>query len=282
MSTKVTQELRDALPSFFEQLDQQDLLSKFKPGFDQGKYCLNPKDDKIWTMGDFTGNGMVNVNSPWIYTNNDPDAQCDWWHDIAKYIGYIPKKCMHCWKVCARPSNVHQLFLVMKLQHKMGQGKSWPRGCKCGIDLRPHTFGDYGAYWYNETLEQGLEQLEEVRHLVATEVDPTVPVTLKRGCTEFENNFGPSTTWEEIRIPTADIWDHLIEQHCNFGKWDYVQGDLVKTRIMKKWLLHSAEHGDPTVKVFTNGKDIGRPCQSYEPADNQEGLTEIKEDAESK
>lgn len=270
---KASKELFDALPSFFEQLDMQDLLSKFKPGFDQGKYCMNPEDDKIWAMGNFTGNAMVNINSPWIYTNNNPDAYCDWMHDISKYIGYIPNKCMHCWKVCARPSTVQQLFSLLQLQIMMGQEESLPLGCKCGVDLRPHVSGMYGGYWYNGTKEEGFNMLQRVRSAVADSIGPTVPVTLKRGCTEFEKFYGPSDTWEEIRPGWADIWDQLIEQHCNMVPWTYQQGDLVKTRIMKKWLLHADEHGDPSVKFFTDNKPIGRPCLTYEPADNEEGST---------
>ena len=64
---------------------------------------------------------------------------------------WVPSKCMGCWKVVVRLKTLKQLFSLLQLQMRMG------RPSKCGIEVRESVNGLYGGYFYNHSLEEGLE-----------------------------------------------------------------------------------------------------------------------------
>jgi hypothetical protein len=255
------------VPSFIEMLQYQELLTMWKPLLDAKKYFLG-EDDRIYTAGQFTGVTGVNIDSPWIYTNNNPRMYCDWWQDVAEIFKFVPTYCLDCWKVCAKPKSVAQLMLVYKEQIKMveefGKDKFY---CKCGIERRPHVFGNYGAYFYNRSKEEGLDKLDLVRERLH-KIDSTMDIHLKRGCTEFERNLGPTDTYKQP--PEASVWEPLFKKKFAMIPWEYQQSESVIQRVMREWIKFAWDRGDFSVYQFTNNKPLGRPCVIYE-RENKEG-----------
>src|SRR3989344_4298965 len=56
---------------------------------------------------------------------------------------------------------------------------------KCMPERRDYCSGAYKGYIYCRSIEEGEEIRNIVREVVADDISPEVPVTLKRGCSEF-------------------------------------------------------------------------------------------------
>ena len=74
---------------------------------------------------------QFNADTPWIFAALPKDRECGKWHKIYfEKFHILPRGCMHCWKIVARPKNLDELLEARKLQEKMGLPS------KCGVDLR--------------------------------------------------------------------------------------------------------------------------------------------------
>ena len=86
-----------------------------------------------------------NSDTPWIFAALPKDRECGKWQRIYfQRFKILPRGCMHCWKIVARPKNLDELLEARKLQEKMGLAS------KCGVDLRfSETYkGIHLAFWY--------------------------------------------------------------------------------------------------------------------------------------
>jgi len=224
----------------------RDILSPLLPAF-QAKDCFM-RDNKIY-IPIATGMG-----SPWIHAKVRDDCNCNRYQRIYHSIyGFIPEKCHGCWKVVQRPSNLDELFEIYKYQKEMRLAS------KCGVETRKYVHGNYGAYWYNRSKEQGLERLEVVRKDF-----PKIPAILKRGCTEFELAYGPSDQWkldrrtieleEQLESILVDIWRHDGLHKKKLSGKGYPS--FVNENIMRDWVEFAFDRGDPTYKIYTRGRPI--------------------------
>jgi hypothetical protein len=257
---KASPELMAQMPSMAEMLSGFNLTDRWRPLLDSKKYYLGI-DDKIYTGGHFTGVTGINTDSPWIYTNNDPSMFCDWWKDVSDVFKFIPSRCRGCWKVVARPKSLAALMQVYKSQIEMIKADN-ECFCKCGIERRPYVRGNYGAYWYNSSKEEGLDKLDLVKTYMY-QIDPNMDVFLKRGCTEYERDYGP--TDEYVQPPVAKQWEEIFKERFAMIKWEYKQSESVIQDVMWRWILFAWDRDDPTVDAFTNGKPLFmKPCVRYE------------------
>lgn len=144
----------------------------------------------------------------WVYIQYHPTNNCVLWKDftynlisqtLPKSRRFIPEMCQNCYKVVVRPSkyvDFLQLYGIMK------EKLLYPS--KIGIEMREAVDALYGAYWYCTGREEGLERLDQVKN----EVFP-LDAFLKRGCTEYEREFGPSDKWE------VKSWQIHIEEEVD-------------------------------------------------------------------
>lgn len=108
---------------------------------------------------------------------------------LQKKDWFIPQGCQECYKVVVRPRTYRELLDLEAMMLEI------ETNCKCGIEERPYTRGIYGAYFYNTGLQEGIERYEKIRDAVDVYISPDVQVFLKRGCTEYERDHGPSDKW---------------------------------------------------------------------------------------
>jgi len=157
---------------------------------------------------------------------------------------------MHCWKVVCRPKDLDMLFELDKLQAKMvAEGGL---ACKCGVDVRAtETYkGIYLGFWYCplKDLEGAKEHWREIRNKVRGALSLNTPVILKRGCTEMENQFGPSHLWrytKEMRMK-----EELLETTVELVQPKEPQPTLVKTHVYAIWINYAHRMGDPAAKKY--------------------------------
>lgn len=253
--------------SFLTDLIDQDVFTEWQPLIDAGYYRVTQagkliRNDKV---KDEHGQeeGSTTINAPWIYVNPSPDIHCSWWTDMRDMGKFIPTKCMNCYKVVVRPRTLQELMQLYQMQLKMVE-KDPECYCKCGIETRPYVFGNYGGYFYNRGLKQGLEKYKQVRENVNKEISPDVPVTLKRYCTEFERDFGPSPFYKQPE--DAKRFEALIEKHAIIDKIKVDNSDPMIVRMMRRWIQHAWSVGDETVFLYTDGKKMGVDCCTYHEA----------------
>jgi len=222
------------------------------PHIEKGRLSLR-QDGKIT----LNTSGTLLPSTPWLFIKKDQEKECFTWHTIIfDMLGMMPAPCLNCWKVVVRPRTLRehmQLFEIMK---------ELDRPSKLGIEVRNEVHGLYGAYFYNNSYEAGLDCYETIRDLVDRKISSDVPVVLKRGCTEFEAKFGPSDQWES---KISD--DDLQTQRWLFGVVELPPNDLepetLKKYVMEKWVRWAYANGDETYKDFTDGKPLFSPYVTY-------------------
>ncbi len=137
---------------------------------------------------------------------------CELWMNIMfKVFKVLPYRCLSCWKVILRPRYLRQM---LEIADWIEENTDWYG--KFGYDTREHTFGRYGIYLYNNSLDDAREKYEELRDVVdeifmsrtlewLNEGLPVVPMHvsednmwIQRGCTEMNMEFGDSAKWDEL------------------------------------------------------------------------------------
>lgn len=103
--------------------------------------------------------------------------------EVFKKFEVIPKYCFDCYKVLITPRTVVELFKLLMLFEKIALPLDNTR--KCMAEGRSDCSGTYKGFIYCRGIEEGNEVRKIVRNEVSDEISPQVPVTLKRGCSEF-------------------------------------------------------------------------------------------------
>ena len=246
--------------SFYDQAVEDDFLSKWQPNIASGNYFLGA-DGHIYSTEECQSVIKASSVRPWVYVNNPPKSyHCTWYHDIAKTFKFIPTHCLNCWKVVVRPRTLVELILLLKVQEEMAQENKdcW---CKCGTELRPYVRGNYGGYFYTRSMKVGLKRYREVRERVDKTISPECPVILKRYCSEFEMDFGPSIAYKQHEF--AARIEEQIEEYCVMKNFDYPQSKLAKIKIYTEWVKFAYGIDDPSVDACTGGNPIVPPVCTY-------------------
>jgi len=253
-------ELEKPEASFYEWVKANDLLEMVKPLWESGGWRLRD-DGKLYFP-----NPTMAIQTPWRHIKQEWRFDCSTWHHLmfdylSKFMPpgqkFVPSGCHNCFKVVVRPRSLKELFALEKLQLKLN------RPSKCGIEVRPTVHALYGGYFYNQGLEQGLERYSEVRQAVDNDetLGPEVGIILKRGCTEFELECGPSDQWhisnEQMRL------ERLVNRWVATDDQDRAQPDWMLWRLYRQWIEFAYANGDSTYAEFTNGKPLYPPVVTY-------------------
>jgi len=253
--------------SFYQSLKDNDIVTWMETLCDQGKYHLRFGDGHFEAVLP-----AMAYKTPWSYVKVHEELDCTLntsvlWKTVFRYLGkdWVPERCQNCWKVTVSLDSVLQLFTMERLQM---QQKKYQ--CKCGIEVRPTVSKNYGAYFYNTSLEVGQECYAFVRKMVdeEPELGPDVKVVLKRGCTEFEFLAGDSAQWEIT--PEQRHVESLVVRMVHSGANYCTQPDHVRRHVHRRWIEHAFMIGDPTYLLFTGGKPISPDYTMYHEGDPRE------------
>jgi hypothetical protein len=243
---------------YYAQCVSKDIIGLAKPLLERAGYKMR------WGDGKFHADLSMTHETPWVHVKHDGTLDCHTWHAlmfdvIFKVAGekFVPAECQQCWKVVARPQTLLGLFAIGEIQTRMN------RPSKHGIELRETVHGLYGAYWYNHSLEEGRECYRMVRQAVDAEplLGPDTPVLLKRACTEYEMECGPSDEWE-VTEQQKNIED-LVNNTFVRDPVAQPQPDHMIRRIHRRWIEFAYAAGDETYKHFTNGHPVHPPYVTY-------------------
>lgn len=211
----------------------------------------------------------LSAETPWIHAMGSYKKRCFFDHHIMfDMFNIIPPRCQECWKTVATPNTFKQLLEIEDIQSQMGVP------CKCGIELRDYTPKHYGSYFYSNSFDEGRERYEQVRQIVDENVTggKSLPVILKRGCTEFEMIKGPSPFWH--MTPEEQEMYEFVKGHVEMPKVNALQPEMMKNHVRTTWALWAHANGDFTYKDWNDGKSLFPDYVKYHEGD----IDEIKAD----
>lgn len=167
----------------------------------------------------------------------------------------IPEFCFGCYKVYIEPRTVVELIKLLLIFDSLDLPADNTR--KCMIEVRPNIPGAYKGYIYCNNLEEGHDILDIARTIVGEKISQDVPVSLKRGCSEFSiahPNYGrmngrhpPLMNYNEAWREHEDVVDKNLTGHkypAVFDTHNHSGMTLEDALIMRKWLEYAAAIGD--------------------------------------
>lgn len=251
--------------------DFRALWDKLEPQIKGGFYALGTEGKLVEAQPH-----AVAWDTPWIHVRQSTTKHCAVWHRLLlRQVGVFPLPCLECWKVVVRPRTVKELLQLLELQE---HHTDCP--CKCGMEQRKYTHANYGGYFYNDSIKEGQERYAEIRSKVDQLINPGIPVILKRGCTEIELAYGPSSEWPQ----TIDrgFWVHpengtqMVPAIGDCGRWLSIMDrymdiyrsmkgtpTIVKVHKLREIFEFAYDRADATVLEFNNGKLFDLPAETY-------------------
>lgn len=224
-----------------------DPITILQPAIQAG--VLQSRDD-----GKFYIKGKINISSPWVFIKHDPEMKCHIWHHIYfNHCNFVHSRCLECFKVVVRPANIEA---TMELYERM---KDLDRPSKIGWEYRKTVFGNFGAYFYHRGLESAFEWFPQIKEMVKgieLQYDPytgkEIQPILKRGCTEFEHEIGPSDKWAitKEQLEMENTLDSIVVQDVT----GFHQHDWLKNNVFRRWIHEAYSVGDPSVNTMAGEK----------------------------
>jgi len=234
------------------------------------------------TDGKFYAEYQAAWNTPWVHVKHLFLVNCHVWKNITFHEivekqlppdrRFVPAGCQACFKVVVRPQTVKQLFALEQLQIRLDHPS------KCGIEIRPAVFGNYGGYFYNRSLDEGLECYKRVRRAVSRDrkLGKNIPVFLKRACTEMEHAIGPSNQWQIM--PGQIEFEQQIQYH--FADVPVLeQADDAKEYVRMTWLDRAYDIGDETVLEYNDGMPLYPAYVTYHHLAEQKHVSRRRVDS---
>lgn len=217
----------------------------------------------------------VGIHRMWTFVKMDQERKCAKWFEIYyKYYKILPPPCLKCWKVVYAPQSVVELIEFQKFQANLGAPG------KCGVEGRDYTDakGGYRAFWYcpyDKGLKVARVHYERIKKALSDHFGKDLIqkreeaglLFLKRGCTEFERDFGPSDQWDKIDHTRKfklleSVWADPEEQEKEFAP-------LVYTNY-KRWIEIAKAHGDPTAGQYMPSGKVGGHAVKYHCSDHKD------------
>lgn len=229
--------------NIYDQYREMELIQPVEHLITGGKLFF--KDNKLHV------NYQMQINLPCIVIKVDPTRKCSFFLDVINQCyGFIHSRCHNCYKVVVRPKTLTQLMGLLKIQERLDVFS------KCGVEVRKYVSGLYGSYFYADSIEEGRERYRQVRKLVDDNLSEKVTVILKRGCTEYEMQYGRSDKWDSPNTKQL-MKEKRIDELYVVENYDLIQPDCLKAKTILGWIEFAFEYGDETYKQFTGGQTLG-------------------------
>ena len=252
----------------YDQLKFIDVIDPILDAFMQGKIIADIETKKL------SLHRMIALNRTWIVAKICPDRKCAKWLGVYNaFYKILPPPCLQCWKVVYVPQSLTELIEVQKLQ------KSQELPAKCGTEARDYTssLGGYKAFWYcpfYAGLDGARAHFERVKASLVKHFGEELIINrynqgklfLKRGCTEYERDFGSSDKWDLIDHSAKfnileTVWEDPKEMTEEWGPMRYTN--------IKRWIETAIAYGDPDALNYIQGKALGVQAIKYHNSDHK-------------
>lgn len=193
----------------------------------------------------------------------------------------IPKNCFSCYKVSIEPRTVVELFKLMVIFEGIKLPNDNTR--KCMVECRELISGAYKGFIYCVSVDEGVAIAKWIHQIVSVEISTKIPVTLKRGCSEYALVYpeyaqieqGPTAMeYKEEWQQYEDIVDkdYIVEQ-SQVTSFNHPSYNIHDAKVMLAWLKYAATIGDLSYlkisgEILVPWDDIKRP-DSYKFVDDE-------------
>lgn len=177
----------------------------------------------------------------------------------------IPRYCFSCYKVSIKLKTVIELFKLMMVFETLELEHNNTR--KCTVETREEVHGAYTGLIYCRSIQQGYKIVELVKKAVHEEISNEIPVTLKRGCSEFPlaysdfaeiANTQSAMTYPDEWMEKETLFDkeHTFNQSAvTFNSCEEYSNHTFKRAIaLYTWLQYASAIGDSSYLEITDIK----------------------------
>lgn len=168
----------------------------------------------------------------------------------------VPAACRTCFKVKASLGSFRQLRAAYEIAKDMG------RPFKCGPEVEvPYSTDLYGLFFYLDGLDDARALRSRLRQAVDghPHLGDAVPVTIKRGCTEYEMACGPSDRWT-FDDATVQWEPQILERFVPPPS----RPRPTRAAILASWIATAHRIGDPTYRDVTGGRPLYPAVVTYD------------------
>lgn len=195
----------------------------------------------------------------WMRVPNGPPLGCEFLMHVAFFKAYaksaVPYGCRDCYKVKVAPRTLRQLVAAWQIAKSVQCRSKW------GVDFfNPHSQDVYAGYFYTNGLDGARVIFKIAREAFAADprLGPDIPMTIKRGCSNYEAAVGPSDRYE-FTPEMAELEAYLKSKFRRRERPDQLNVALAL------WIDFAFRIGDDTYLDFTGGKRLRRKTVSYDP-----------------
>ena len=122
-----------------------------------------------------------------IFRQNSVDLNCKRHFSVFEKYHIIPAFCFGCFKVEIKPRSVIELIKLFIIFDQLKLDGNNTR--KCMVELRAEISGFYKGLIYCSSLEQATDTIHLLQPIIAKKIGAELPVTVKRGCSEYSIAF---------------------------------------------------------------------------------------------
>ena len=212
--------------------------------------------------------------TPKLWKNQRYPAGCDRHQLLFEKFSIIPDYCFDCYKISIHPRTVDELFKLTVLFKLRKFAESNTR--KCLINARKSVAEHYTGLIYCQDLEDAELLFKQIKTELASTISPDIPLYIKRGCTNFAEQFpgyaAPTSDrklytqeWKEIEANfdanhIAEGLEPLVDEtypHESFTLQDYLS--------ILTWFCYAKTIGDDSYLQITNAPIIAIPGLQPKP-----------------
>lgn len=175
---------------------------------------------------------------------------------VFRTFNIIPKYCFDCYKIFIVPRNVVELFKLMITFDRLKLPSDNTR--KCTVETRPQISGAYKGFIYCQSFEEGKEVLNTTQKIISQEISSKVPVSLKRGCSEYSLAYPEYSQFKEGNKPVMEFKDEWQEYEdfadknnlaghfapLPFDTYNHPGFNVPDALVMLFWIKYAATIGD--------------------------------------
>lgn len=179
-------------------------------------------------------------------------------HAYARQV--VPHGCRDCFKIKVAPDTLRGLVALRDVLERL------PHPSKCGLALLNfQSQGTYAGFLYFDGLAAARASWGEIRTRIDAHphLGSGVPITIKRGCTNYETACGPSDRWD-FAEGMAALEAELKPRFAPPAKLPRNYG-IERATMLVHWIKYAYSMGDDTYLDFTGGRPLYPPTRTYPP-----------------
>ncbi len=181
-------------------------------------------------------------------------------HNIAYQGSCIPYGCRDCYKVKVCIRSLRELMSLLEVASKFNIT------FKAGVELNNQKIcGIYGGYFYVVGLQEAKEIFGLLRYAVNEHprLGSSVPMLIKRGCTDYEYKFGPSNMWSFAPELEAVESNLALLFYEGKNRNEFIKHKGNKLALIANWVNTAYRVGDSTYLDLTGGKPLFPKVVTY-------------------